>query len=64
VYVTEPDPPGQQTDTPAGSRHDPSQPQQTTPAEERGERIETGKTIARGGKDEGRVPGAEPDEGS
>ena len=30
-----------------------------TPAEERGERIETGKTIARGGKQDGPVPGAE-----
>ena len=33
---------------------------ETTPAEERGERIDTGKAIARGGKEEGRVPGAEP----
>ena len=28
------------------------------PAEERGERLDTGRTIARGGKDEGPVPGA------
>ena len=35
---------------------------ETTPAEERGERIDTGKTIARGGKDEGSGPGGEPDE--
>jgi hypothetical protein len=28
------------------------------PAVERGERIDTGKTIARGGKEAGRVPGA------
>jgi hypothetical protein len=33
---------------------------ETTPAQERGERIDTGKSIARGGKDEGPVPGAEP----
>ena len=33
---------------------------QTTPAQERGERIDTGKSIARGGKDEGHVPGADP----
>jgi len=31
---------------------------ETTPAEERGERIATGKTIARGGKTTGDVPGA------
>ncbi|QVL30556.1 hypothetical protein KIH39_17065 [Telmatocola sphagniphila] len=30
------------------------------PAEERGERLDTGKTIARGGKHDGPVPGAEP----
>lgn len=29
------------------------------PAVERGERIQTGKQIARSGKDQGRVPGAE-----
>jgi hypothetical protein len=34
----------------------------TTPAEERGERIETGRQIARGGKKEGEVPGATGDE--
>ena len=33
---------------------------ETTPAQERGERIDTGKSIARGGKEDGRVPGAEP----
>lgn len=32
----------------------------TSPAQERGERIETGKTIARGGKTSGHVPGAMP----
>ena len=31
---------------------------ETTPAQERGERIATGKTIARGGKTTGHVPGA------
>ena len=56
-------------------KHDPKKPKQpeppreqaedgvrepeTTPAQERGERIDTGKSIARGGKEEGRVPGAE-----
>jgi hypothetical protein len=33
---------------------------QLQPAEERGERLETGKSIARGGRAEGDVPGAEP----
>ncbi|MCI0701716.1 MAG: hypothetical protein L0241_11590 [Planctomycetia bacterium] len=33
---------------------------ETTPAQERGERLDTGKAIARGGKEEGHVPGAEP----
>jgi len=34
---------------------------ETTPDQERGERLDTGKAIARGGKDDGHVPGAEPD---
>lgn len=37
-----------------------TQTSETTPAQERGERIATGKTIARGGKTTGKVPGAEP----
>lgn len=36
---------------------------ETTPSEERGERIDTGKTIARGGKTSGEVPGAMPSKG-
>jgi hypothetical protein len=36
----------------------------TTPAEERGERIETGRQIARGGHQEGDVPGATGDDRS
>ncbi len=32
---------------------------ETTPNQERGERIDTGKSIARGGKEEGHVPGAD-----
>ncbi len=39
------------------------QPTETTPAEERGERLDTGKTIARGGKTTGDVPGATPQDG-
>lgn len=34
----------------------------TSPAEERGERIETGRQIARGGKPDGRVAGATGDD--
>jgi hypothetical protein len=34
----------------------------TTPAEERGERIDRGRDIARGGKREGPVPGATGDD--
>jgi len=33
-------------------------PVEQDPAVERGERIHTGKTIARGGKEDGNVPGA------
>lgn len=33
---------------------------ETTNAQEWAERVDTGKTIARGGKNEGHVPGAEP----
>ena len=40
-----------------------AQPVETTPAEERGERLATGKTIARGGKTTGHVPGAMPSKG-
>ena len=34
----------------------------TTPAEERGERMETGRQIARGGKQDGPVAGATSDD--
>jgi len=37
-------------------------PTPTTPAEEWGDRVETGRDIARGGKDQGEVPGATGDE--
>lgn len=56
-------------DGPADKRpdpfHRPSEPPgvkspETTPAEERGERLDTGKIIAHGGKTDGPVPGAEP----
>lgn len=42
-------------ETAGGSRTDEPE---TQPAEEWGERLDTGKTIARGGKEHGRVPGA------
>jgi hypothetical protein len=34
---------------------------ETSPDQERGERIDTGKAIAQGGKSGGHVPGADPD---
>jgi hypothetical protein len=40
----------------------PTEQDATTPAEERGERLETGRQIARGGKPEGQVPGATGDD--
>lgn len=47
-------PPGGGPDNPGV--HEPK----TTPAQERGERLDTGKAIARGGKEEDHGPGAEP----
>ena len=38
--------------------------QETTPAEEWGDRVETSRDIARGGQDHGDVPGATGDEPS
>ena len=40
----------------------PTEQDATTPAEERGEPIEAGRQIARGGKQEGHVPGATGDD--
>lgn len=34
---------------------------ETSPDQERGERLDTGKAIAQGGKSGGHVPGADPD---
>jgi hypothetical protein len=52
-----------QPNPPAPPPHPPgTKKPETTPAEERGERIDTGKAIARGGKTEGEVPGGEPGE--
>ncbi|MCU0704338.1 MAG: hypothetical protein MUF18_10220 [Fimbriiglobus sp.] len=61
--ITPADPPPQEPMPPT----DPPRPAgtarpDTTPAEEWGERIDTGRTIARGGQQEGDVPGSEPDE--
>jgi hypothetical protein len=48
---------------PADQPHPPGTDEpETTPAQEHGERLDTGKAIARGGKQDGDVPGAEPDE--
>lgn len=53
----------QEPNPPAEPPHPPgTKTPETTPAEERGERIDTGKAIARGGQTEGDVPGGEPDE--
>lgn len=51
--------PPERPDEPADGRSRVDHPD-TTPAEERGERLDTGKAIARGGKEAGHVPGAEP----
>lgn len=48
-------PPGEQPSD-AGTPED--HPAEGEPAVERGERIHTGKTVARGGQDAGHVPGA------
>ncbi|OWK44498.1 hypothetical protein [Fimbriiglobus ruber] len=49
-----------QSHTPENSN--PPKPRSTTDSEEWGERIETGRQIARGGKDQGHVPGATGDD--
>jgi hypothetical protein len=43
---------------PTAGRQSEDHPIEEEPAVERGERIDTGKTIARGGKETGHVPGA------
>lgn len=45
----------------SSSQHDERQSPEQEPAVERGERIASGKAIARGGKEAGFVPGAQPD---
>jgi hypothetical protein len=55
--ATNPTPPN-----PPAPNPEPTQQEATTPAEERGERIETGRDIARGGKQSGSVPGATGDD--
>ena len=44
---------------PKNTPDDADHPVEEDPAVERGERIDAGKTIARGGRETGRVPGAE-----
>ncbi|MBX9581271.1 MAG: hypothetical protein K2X87_13260 [Gemmataceae bacterium] len=54
--------PTTQDDQPEARRQEGSDapPQETTRAQEWGGREDHGKAIARGGKDDGHVPGAEP----
>jgi hypothetical protein len=52
----QPQQPGQPADPHGTGTAD--RPVEEDPAVERGERIDTGKTIARGGKETGHVPGA------
>lgn len=54
--------PTTQDDQPEAARREGSDapPQETTRAQEWGGREDQGKAIARGGKEEGSVPGAEP----
>lgn len=47
---------------PPAPKPEPTEQDATTPAEERGERVETGRQIARGGKTHGDVPGATGDD--
>lgn len=47
-------------EAPAIPDHDPKDSVEDDPAVDRGERIATGKGIARGGKDSGFVAGADP----
>jgi hypothetical protein len=57
------DPKSKKPNPPAEQPHPPgTRKPETTPAEERGERLDTAKTIARGGKEDGAVPGGEPAE--
>jgi hypothetical protein len=48
----------QPADKPSPDRPTGEQPTATQPTEEWGERLETGRAIHRGGKDDGRVEGA------
>ena len=56
----QPNGPGPLNGTPPDGRRD----QQTQPTEEWGERYDAAKAIARGGKSDGAVPGAQPSPGS
>ncbi len=50
--------PGEEQPEKLSNGADSMQTPEATPSQERGERIDTGKTIARGGKTSGDVPGA------
>lgn len=56
----DPNPPAKNEPAPDVSLQPDEKQQETTPAQERGERYDQAKGIARGGKESGPVPGAEP----
>ncbi len=58
--AADPNPPAQKEPAPDVSLQPEEHEQETTPAQERGERYDQAKAVARGGKESGRVPGAEP----
>jgi hypothetical protein len=60
---TDPTPPAKNEPAPAVSLQPDEEQQETTPAQERGERYDQAKGVARGGKEGGPVPGAEPARG-
>ncbi|HYH69571.1 MAG TPA: hypothetical protein VD866_33050 [Urbifossiella sp.] len=55
-----PTPPAKNEPAPDVSLQPKEEEQETTPAQERGERYDQAKAVARGGKESGSVPGAEP----
>jgi len=55
-----PTPPAKNEPAPDVSLQPNEDEQETTPAQERGERYDQAKAVARGGKETGHVPGAEP----
>ncbi|QDU23179.1 hypothetical protein [Urbifossiella limnaea] len=58
--AADPNPPAKNEPAPDVKLQPAEHEQETTPAQERGERYDQAKAVARGGKDAGHVPGAEP----